>query len=199
MNPLAQRYLPPAMVFAAALYLGWPPSEPLDLGDDVVSATSVRWRPQDLSSAPRVTADRNPFQEESSAVEEIDSTASEAEPAGPTAETLKAGLHLDGIANVGGRTWAILNGRPRLEGDFVHTDDANRHRCQIVSVQPDRVAVRYEEIVMEIRPSVGSRRRSASRKPAALGPDNGGPAARRRPATGRGNESRPEEFDHDPT
>jgi hypothetical protein len=75
-----------------------------------------------------------------------------ARPLGPDAETLKAGLQLDGIANVGGRTWAVLNGRPRLAGDFVTTNDVNRYKCQIVSIQSDHIVVRCQETIAELRP-----------------------------------------------
>jgi hypothetical protein len=174
MNPHVYRYLPPVLVLVAALFFGWPPSKPLDLGDDFVKASSVRWRPNDLADPPRVTSSRDPFEEPVAAVEEVeisDADIALARPLGPDAETLKAGLQFDGLANVGGRTWAVLNGRPRLAGDFVTTNDANRYKCQIVSVQSDHIVVRCQETVAELRPrdtkTVG--RPASRRSPAAPG------------------------------
>jgi hypothetical protein len=180
MNPWVQRYAPPALVLCAAIYLGWPPPEPLDLGEDVVRATSVRWRPQDLSLGPRIESSRDPFEETPVEVEQVEVAVEVLEPtvpAGPDADTLKAGFHLDGIANMGGRTWAVLNGRPRLEGDFVRTDDTHRHRCQIVSVAPDHITIRYEETIVEIRPGAARERNSpSSRSPSNRSPSNRSPS-----------------------
>ena len=61
MNPTVQRYLPPTLVFGAALYFGWPPAEPLDLGEDVVRANSVRWRPEDVAEPSVIKPAANPF------------------------------------------------------------------------------------------------------------------------------------------
>jgi hypothetical protein len=187
MNPWVQRYAPPALVLGAAIYLGWPPPEPLDLGEDVVRATSVRWRPQDLSLGPRIESSRDPFEETPVEVEQVEVAVEVLEPtvpAGPDADTLKAGFHLDGIANMGGRTWAVLNGRPRLEGDFVRTDDTHRHRCQIVSVAPDHITIRYEETIVEIRPGAARERNSPSS---------------RSPSGRRGDVSPATAGDHEPT
>jgi hypothetical protein len=153
MNPVLRRYLPPALVLASALFFAWPPSKPLDLGDDVVKATSVRWRPQDLADPPPVTSTRDPFEDLAVAIEEVNvnDVITEIRPLGPDVETLKSGLQLEGIAKVGGQTWAVLNGRPRLQGDFVHTNDANRHRCKIVSIHSDHIVVRCEETLTELR------------------------------------------------
>ena len=62
MNPTVQRYLPPALVFGAALYFGWPPSEPFDLGEEVVRANSVRWRPEDVAEPPVIKPAVDPFE-----------------------------------------------------------------------------------------------------------------------------------------
>jgi len=153
MNSLIHRYMPPALVLGAAVFFGWPPPKPLDLGEDVVRATAVRWKPADLSDPPPLVAARDPFDDPPATVEEIEVAVEDIAPVGPIspdAETLKGGLQFDGIANVGGRSWAILNGRPRLEGDTVHTNDVEQHKCQIVSVQSDRIVIRCQETTVEL-------------------------------------------------
>jgi hypothetical protein len=157
MNPAIQRYLPPLLVFGAAMFFAWPPSAPLDLGDDIVRVTSVGWRPSDLADPPWIKPTSDPFQEVLVASEEMEVEPETGElvaaaPAGPAPEQLKAGLRLDGIANMGGRKWAVLNGRPRLPGDLVRTEDAHRSQCEIVSVHADHIVVRCLETVTEIRP-----------------------------------------------
>ena len=120
MNPTIQRYLPPALVFGVALYFGWPPAEPLDLGEDLVRASSVRWRPQDLAETPFIEPAADPFAEVLVAGDAADVESETVEvaaiPAGPDAETIQAGLRVDGIAKMGNQLWAVLNGRPRLAG-----------------------------------------------------------------------------------
>jgi len=175
MNPLLQRYLPPLLVFGAALFFGWPPSAPLDLGDDVVRATSVRWRPDDLVDPPVIEPASNPFQavlvaDEASIVEP--ELAQPTRPAGPTAEVLTSGLRLDGIASMGGRRWAVLNSRPRLVGDLVRTSDTERHQCEIVSIETDHVVVRCQETVAKLQPRpAGSQRPAAASQVPAAAPD----------------------------
>lgn len=181
MNPFVQRYLPPALVVGAATYLGWPPAKPLDLGEDVVRATAVRWRPKDLKPPAPIEAERNPFQAAPVASTEPDvATSAELKPevpTGPSAETIKAGLRLDGFANLGGQTWALINGRPRLPGDTVVTDDTQQYQCQLVAVADDSITVRYEELIVEIRP--GEVMPEASQSPMKR------PRRRASPASGR--------------
>ncbi len=158
MNPLVQRYLPPVIVFGAATFFGWPPSAPLDLGDDIIRTSSVRWRPRDLADPPLIEPATDPFREVLVVTEEMEvepetgNLVVATRPAGPPADLLKAGLRLDGIASIGGRPWAVLNGRPRLAGDTVRTADAHRYECQIVSVENSHIVVRCEETITEIRP-----------------------------------------------
>ena len=175
MNPVLQRYLPPTLVFGAALYFGWPPAEPLDLGEDVVRASSVRWRPENLAAPPVVQVANNPFEavlvagEEMEVEPETGKLVAATMPTGPPVEVIQAGLQLDGIAEMGNRFWAVLNGRPRLPGDMIQTSDANRHQCEIVSVASNHIVVRCEGTVAEIRPRPAgtSRPAPASRAPAA--------------------------------
>lgn len=178
MNPIVQRYLPPLIVIGAAFYFGWPPSKPLDLGEDIVRATSVRWKPDALSdpAVPQITAD--PFREVM--VDEPDPAAAQSDqpetPAGPDPGTIRAGLTLDGFADTSGRRWAIINGRPRLLGDMVSTTGAEVLVCEIISVQEDRVVVRCQETVTEIRPLPFGARATSNAKPNAK-PEAGGSAA----------------------
>lgn len=180
MNHWVQRYAPPAIVIVAAVYCGWPPRRPLDLGDDIVRATSVRWRPQDLSPPPPVESSRDPFAETAVEAEQSEVAVEDVEPAapaGPDAETLRAGLHLEGIASLGGHTWAVVNGRPHLEGDFVRTNDANQYECQIIAVAAEYITVRYEDLTVDVRPGGSKRKVNSSQSPGAnrsgTSPDEG--------------------------
>lgn len=158
MNPTVQRYLPPLLVFGTAIYFGWPPAKPLDLGDDIVRANSVRWRSEDLAKPELITPAADPFRavlvasEEMEVEPETGKLVAATTPSGPPADAIRAGMQLDGIAQMGNRFWAVLNGRPRLPGDAIVTNDANRFACEIVSVFPDRIVVRCEDTVVEIRP-----------------------------------------------
>ena len=71
-------------------------------------------------------------------------------PAGPDPSELQSGLVMTGVADMAGRKWAIVNGRPRLPGDTVRTADNNRHACEVVSVASDYVVVRCEETIAKI-------------------------------------------------
>lgn len=165
MNPTVQRYLPPLIVIGAAIFFGWPPAAPLDLGEDVIRANSVRWRVGDLEDPPAFEILVDPFREVLVNEPKPEQVAGviEVEPTGPEPAAIKAGLSLDGMAQMGGRTWAVLNGRPRLPGDFLRTDDANQILCEIVSVHDDHVVVRSEGTVVEVFVQPFGARRIASR------------------------------------
>ena len=157
MSPNVQKLLPSALVIAAAAYFGWESAGPSYVNEDVTRATSVRWKADDLvpPAMPSVTVD--PFASvlvvsaEQEIEEETGKLVPASRPAGPPARELHAGLSLTGIARMGSRNWAILNGRPRLSGDSVKTDDNNQHECVIVSVEADHVIVRCQETVTQIR------------------------------------------------
>ena len=158
MNPLMQRYATPAVVLGIATYLGWPGSTPTDYGSDVVRAKAVRWRANDLDHPPTVRATIDPFREvlvatEETVVEpETGKLVAPTKPTGPSASEIESGLRVDGIALMGGRKWAVINGRPRLPGDQVKTDDANRYRCEILSVGTNQVVVVCLETTVTLRP-----------------------------------------------
>ncbi len=183
MNPTVQRYLPPTLVLGAALYFGWPPAEPLDLGEDVVRANAVRWRPEDVAEPPVIKPAANPFAAvlfagaEMEVEPETGKLVAATTHAGPAPEIIHAGLQLDGIAKMGNRFWAVLNGRPRLPGDMIFTSDANRYECEIVSVYPDRIVVRCEETVTEIRPRPAGTARPAAAAHATTAAENNAPTA----------------------
>ena len=96
MNPTVQRYLPPILVFSAALYFGWPPAEPLDLGEDVVRANSVRWRPEDVAEPPVIKPAADPFEAVLVASDEMEvepqtgKLVAATTPAGPALEVIQA-------------------------------------------------------------------------------------------------------------
>ena len=168
MNSLMQRFAPPAAVLGIALYLGWPPSKSVDYGSDVVRAKAVRWRADDLEHPPQVTAQTDPFREVLVATAEkvvepdTGKLVAPMGPTGPLPSELQEGLRVDGIAMIGGRRWAIINGRPRLPGDQVKTADANRFLCEILSVGSDHAVVSCEQTIAKLRPKRKRSRRVAS-------------------------------------
>lgn len=170
MNPIVQRYLPPLIVIGSAAYFGWPPSKPLDLGDDIVRATSVRWDNDDLRepTLPPITAD--PFREVIVAEEDPAEMVAEelAIPTGPDPAVIQSGLSLDGFADTAGRRWAIINGRPRLAGDIVTTTGIEAYRCEIVAVEAGHVVVRCQQTVTEIRPLPFGTKSQPNQQPSSL-------------------------------
>lgn len=174
MNSIVHRYAPPALVIGAGLFFGWPPAEPFDLGDEIVRTGSVRWRSDDLASPTWIEPASDPFREVLLAKQQVAETENAelvVKPTGPPEAELKAALRLDGFAEMGGRTWAVVNGRPRLVGDTVTTSDANRHRCEVVSIASDHVTVRCQETTTKILPAPFFTRRPAKVVPAVLSGD----------------------------
>tara|TARA_R110002049_G_scaffold4601_5_gene32097 strand:- start:139447 stop:140049 length:603 start_codon:yes stop_codon:yes gene_type:complete len=162
MSSLMQRYATPIVVLGIALYLVWPAPAPVDYSSDVVRAKAVRWRPQDLQHPPDVSAKVDPFREvlvttEETVVEpETGKLVIPTRPTGPPAAEIESGLAVEGIAVMGGRNWAIINGRPRLPGDEVITLDANRYRCEIIAIEPDKVVVQCQETTAVLKPRGGA-------------------------------------------
>ena len=136
------------------------------MGEDVVRASSVRWRPNELAAPPRIELTSNPFEEVLVADDEAiaaEEAVIEVVPLGPPAQELKAGLRLDGFANTAGRIWAVVNGRPRLPGDAVRTSDTNQYLCRLESIESNHIIVRCEDTVTEIHlRSFGSQRKGAA-------------------------------------
>jgi len=171
MNPAVQRYLPPMIVFGSAIYFGMPPSKPLDLGEDIVRATSVRWDKDDLENPSLPPIAVNPFREVIVAeVKPEDAPIQPEAPSGPEPADIQAGLTLDGFADTAGRRWAIVNGRPRLEGDTVSTTGIEPYVCEIVAVEEDRVVVRCQQTLAEIRPQPFGSKKAATSNPSSQPP-----------------------------
>jgi hypothetical protein len=157
MKTVIHRYGPAIIVLGVALHLGWPETSSIDDGDAVVRAKAVRWRPKDLIDPPQITADIDPFLEvlvttkETVVEPETGKLVASSPPTGPPQSELESGLQIDGIAIMGGRTWAVINGRPRLPGDEVQTSDANRHRCEILAVETNHIVVRCQETIATLQ------------------------------------------------
>ena len=156
MSPNVNKVMPPGLVIAATLYFGWPPSAPLFQSDDTVRATAVRWKREDLQDPPPISVKVDPFASvlvasgQQEVEEETGKLIPATKPAGPDPAVLQQGLVLSGIAEMSGQKWAILNGRPRLPGDTLVTNDVNRHSCEVVSVGQDHAVVRCEGTVAQI-------------------------------------------------
>jgi hypothetical protein len=157
MNALVTKFAPPTIVLGAAFYLGAPPAAPLDLGESVVKAAAVRWKKDDLLPPVINRPAISPFGEVLVASEEMEvepetgKLVVATKPAGPDPEDLRSGLQLVGIAQMGGRKWAVINGKPRLPGDKLNTDDNKQLTCTIVSVESDHAVVSCEETVIKLR------------------------------------------------
>ena len=181
MNYLIQRFGTPSMVLGIAVYLGWPTTSSTNYDDAVARAKSVRWRPQDLANPPDIASTIDPFREvlvttEKTVVEpETGKLVAQTKPAGPPQSELESGLVIEGIAQMGGRHWAIINGRPRLLGDELQTSDAKRHSCEILAIEDDRVVVRCEETIATLRP-IGHRTLSIAAQPHTTVPETTPPS-----------------------
>ena len=156
MNLNIQRLMPPLLVFAAAVYFGWPAAQSLLKEEPIVRATSVRWRSEDLDVPTKPHITKNPFQsvlvadETQEVEEETGKLIPATKPAGPNPNELTGGFRLTGIAQMGTVRWAILNGRPAKAGDLVETQNSYRHRCEVIEVHQDHILVKCEETMVKI-------------------------------------------------
>ncbi|QDT13325.1 hypothetical protein [Planctomycetes bacterium K23_9] len=173
MIAIAQKFAPPAVVLGAALYLGMPPAAPLDLGESIVRASAVRWKKDDLKPPVITKPAANPFHEVLVASEEMEvepdtgKLVVATKPSGPDPAKVRAGLSLSGIASMGGRKWAVINGKPRLPGDTLKTNDANHLLCKIVRIENDHAVIACEETIVEIRAQPFGASSSAAGPPVA--------------------------------
>ncbi|MCA9138707.1 MAG: hypothetical protein KDB00_18175 [Planctomycetales bacterium] len=160
MNGYIQKYGPPIAVIAVALYLGWPPEAPMDLGDDLVRAKSVRWKVADLESprSPPIS-NANPFEKvlvkpTASRQQNSDkATESEADkPLGPTEQDFQKGLKLGGIAQTDIHQWAIINRDVHRVGDQVPVIGMVDVYVTIRDIQDDHVTVAAGELTIILRP-----------------------------------------------
>lgn len=176
MNVNLESYGPPIAVLGIALYLGWPPAAPLDLGEDVVRAKSVRWKSSDLN-APDLppTINHDPF----AAVLVIgqqeptnDSVASEPDtPIGPTADDLKAGLSLSGIAQTDTHRWAIVNRHVCRPGDRVLVAGLTDIYAEIQQIRSNHITVAVGDLTTEIRRKERKAPKRAKQSASPLNPE----------------------------
>lgn len=142
------KYGPSLAVIGTALYLGWPPAEPLDLGDSTVRAKTVRWKKADLQSPLReelVLAD--PFREvliakPSAPKRTPTGQLVPAVPTGPTEPELRAGLLVGGIGAAANTRWAIINDRVCRVGDSIPVAELKDVRATIEAIESDHVIAR---------------------------------------------------------
>ena len=160
MNSILQRYGLPVVVLGFAFYLGWPPAQPLDLGDDVVRARTVKWNPADLEVSNADPGVVDPFRKVlvvKEPVQPADELPDPEQTSGPSEQQIRDVIQLTGLANIGGRTWAIVNGRARLAGDTIRTGDQEVRTCKVVSVHKDHIVVQCQQKIAVVRPQVSRR------------------------------------------
>lgn len=157
MNVNLQRYAPPCAVLTIALYLGWPPEAPMDLGEDVVRAKSVRWKVADLETPPLPAVISNdPFaavlvQRPTDDASEGETSDATPEDLGPTEEDLRSGLRLGGIAQTDHHRWAILNGSVCKLGDQVPVLGLDDVSATIREIASDHVTVVAGPLTIRIK------------------------------------------------
>ncbi|MDV6031267.1 MAG: hypothetical protein F9B45_14425 [Phycisphaera sp. RhM] len=206
MNVHVQKYAPPCAVLAIALYLGWPPEAPLDLGEDVVRAKSVRWKVADLETPPLPTViSKDPFaavlvQRPSADASEADASgATPEEPLGPTDQDLRNGLRLGGIAQTDHHRWAILNGRVCKLGDQVPVLGLDNVSATIREIASDHVTVVADSLTIQIKREERPKRSTdASARPATLAtPTAGKTGATAQPPTDEDQDEDEHEHEHE--
>ncbi len=202
MNVNLQKYAPPCAVLAVALYLGWPPEAPMDLGEDVVRAKSVRWKVGDLETPPLpAMISKDPFaavlvQQSSGDPSNPDKTSDStpAEPLGPTDEDLRNGLRLGGIAQTDHHRWAILNGSVCKPGDQVPVLGLVDVSATIRDIASDHVTVVSGPLTIQIKRQERPKRSGdSSASPATLAM----PTAGKTSATSRDPNDEDEQDDED--
>ncbi|MGB7344009.1 MAG: hypothetical protein WBD20_07335 [Pirellulaceae bacterium] len=159
MRAIVEKFGPPTVVLGTALYLGMPPAAPLDLGESPVRAAAVRWKADELEPPVIARAAVNPFGQVLVATAEMEvepdtgKLVVATKPTGPSPDAMKSGLTLTGIAGMGGRKWAIINGKPQLSGDSIKAIGPDRLICEVVSIHADHVVVACEETIVQLRPN----------------------------------------------
>lgn len=149
MNRAVQKYGPPIAVLGAALYLGWPPSRPMDLGENVVRAKSVRWKVSDLATPDSPVLSRDPFNDQTEKpTNEVVVVASK----GPSEVQVLATVQLNGIMRLGGNISAVVNGKAYRVGETIEIGDDAVDRCTLVAINERSVVVQCNETVVEVNP-----------------------------------------------
>ncbi|TWU08190.1 hypothetical protein [Stieleria varia] len=164
MNPIVQKLGPPGLVLCAALYLGWPADRPMDLADNAVRAKTVRWKPDDLKPPVGIASqEKDPFQPVlvtakpkpvSSRPDLVVVDSIEY----PSESLVRSELMLAGIAQIGGRRWAVINGKTRVVGDEIDVDGQN---VTVQSVAADHVVLGSGPLEIKLRPYRQPRARRA--------------------------------------
>ena len=151
------KYGPSLAVIGTALYLGWPPAEPLDLGDSTVRAKAVRWKKTDLESPQRHSLSiSDPFRkvliaEPSAPVRTPSGEIVPVTPEGPTETEIRSGLLVGGIGAAAKIRWAIINNKVCRVGDSIPVADVNDVRAVIENIESDHVIARAAGRRLEIR------------------------------------------------
>ena len=160
MKTRLRKFGPPVAVIGAALYLGWPPSAPMDLGDDIVRAKSVRWKVTELDP-PNLTIHTAP---DPFAAVLVDATSNQPvmpqgkpqqvrnESWGPTENDLRKGLSLSGIARTDSYRWAVVNRRVCRPGDTVPVIGLVDVEATIEQIHHDKITVAVDALIVDIRP-----------------------------------------------
>ncbi|MEL6105930.1 MAG: hypothetical protein AAFU85_07835 [Planctomycetota bacterium] len=150
------KYGPSLAVIGTALYLGWPPAEPLDLGDSTVRAKAVRWKKGDLESPRRGELSvADPFREVLIAKPSVQKLTPVGEivpaiPMGPTETELRAGLLVGGIGTAATTRWAIINDKVCRVGDSIPVAEVRDVRATIEAIEADHVIARVSGRTLKI-------------------------------------------------
>lgn len=172
MNPSIERFGPPALVLGIALYLGWAPAPPLDLGDDLVKVKAVRWKKADLGAPTSVAVgQRDPFApvlekpepKQMGTTEKVSSKSNHQdvvlEPESTlTEKDLLMGLKMTGIATTDQRHWAIINGRIVSAGDMVPITGQREQTALITKVGADFVFATADGVSVQLKKTRRSER-----------------------------------------
>lgn len=156
MKPVMKRLLPPGIALVTAAYVGWPPAEPLDLGEDVVKAKSVRWRPDDLQPPASRTLSRDPLipvlvaKSDAHADVKAPSTAP-VDPSRPTIADVQTAITFHGVADLTGQRWAVLDSGPKQRGDRWPLSTHPEATCELAHIGDSQILVRCGELSVSIK------------------------------------------------
>ncbi len=151
MNPNAKKYAPPLMVLASALYMGWPPAKPLDLGDDTIKCKVVGWKVSDLKSPPTPDTQRDPF--DFKPVQVAVETKAELPQAdlGPSDEKIRSLINYTGSASLGKFVVATVNQQTVQVGDQIPTHEREVKECEVVAIYHTHIVVRFNDKTIDVQ------------------------------------------------
>ena len=153
-NPL-MKYGPTLAVIATALYLGWPPAQPLDLGETTVRAKAVRWKKSDLQAPKRRDLTVvDPFREvlvaRTIAPNQKPRLVASAQK-GPSETDLRAGLLVGGIGTTANTRWVIINNHVCRVGESVAVSEMKDVRAVIASIESDHIIAEVSGMRLRIQ------------------------------------------------